>query len=193
MAEANRVRTEAGIELPYVDVGDPHGVPVLFLHGFTDSLRSFERLLPLLPRRMRALAVSLRGHGDATRPSSGYAMADFAADVESFIDRLDLDSVVLVGHSMGAAVAQRYAADHASRVRGVVLISARPDLRERPGAAELWTSTISRLTDPIDPAFVRGFSRVGEGAPEDYVEEMVLESLKVPARVWKAVFQAGLN
>ena len=55
---AGRVRLATGVELPYVEQGDPDGVPVLLLHGVTDSLRSWEPMLPHLPR----LAACRRDH-----------------------------------------------------------------------------------------------------------------------------------
>ena len=58
------------INLPCVD-GGRGGVPVVMLHGVTDSWRSFEPVLPHLPDDIRAIAVTLRGHGDAPKPESG--------------------------------------------------------------------------------------------------------------------------
>lgn len=103
------VRLSSRITLPYVEQGDPRGVPVLFLHGVTDSWRSFEPVLPHLPKSMRAFALTQRGHGDADRPAS-YRTRDFAADIAAFLDALELDSAVLVGHSMGTTNALRAAA-----------------------------------------------------------------------------------
>ncbi len=57
-----------GVKLPYTDQGEPSGIPMLLLHGGTDSWRSFERVLPHLPRSVHAFALSQRGHGDADRP-----------------------------------------------------------------------------------------------------------------------------
>jgi alpha-beta hydrolase superfamily lysophospholipase len=56
------------------------GVPVILLHGITDSWRSFEPVLPHLPASIRAFALSQRGHGDSERPAAGYHPRDFAAD-----------------------------------------------------------------------------------------------------------------
>src|SRR5215207_8668876 len=75
------VKLPSGVELPYIEQGDPSSVPVLFLHGYTDSWRSFEGVLPHLPRSIRAVAVTQRGHGDADRPFTGYDPRDFAADL----------------------------------------------------------------------------------------------------------------
>lgn len=73
-----------GVALPYVEHGDPSGIPVIFLHGVTDSWRSFESVLPLLSPSIHAFALSQCGHGNATRPMTGYSFRDFAMDVVAF-------------------------------------------------------------------------------------------------------------
>src|SRR3712207_5617296 len=90
LARAQRIRLPNGIELPYVEQGNADGVPVLFLHGYTDSWHSFEPLLPYFSPSTRVIALSLRGHGDATRPATGYAMADYAEDVTMVADALGI-------------------------------------------------------------------------------------------------------
>ena len=57
-----------GLRLPYVEQGHAAGVPVVLLHGITDSWRSYECVMPHLPPSMRAFALTQRGHGDADRP-----------------------------------------------------------------------------------------------------------------------------
>ena len=59
------VELPTGVTLQYVEQGDPAGIPVLLLHGATDSWRSFEPVLPHLPSSIRAFALTQRGHGDA--------------------------------------------------------------------------------------------------------------------------------
>jgi pimeloyl-ACP methyl ester carboxylesterase len=61
-----------GVRLEYVERGAPDGAPVIFLHGVTDSWRSFEGVLRLLPPYLRAFAVTTRGHGESSRPADGY-------------------------------------------------------------------------------------------------------------------------
>ena len=107
-----QIKLENGIVLPYMEQGDTDGVPVVFLHGGTDSWHSFEPLLPFLPSTIRAFSVTQRGHGDAGRPAAGYAMADFAADVRQFAEALDLRPIIVVGHSMGSMVGQKIALDY---------------------------------------------------------------------------------
>jgi non-heme chloroperoxidase len=190
--DVKRVELPNGVGLPYVERGGPTGVPVLFLHGFADSWRSFELVLPHLPASIHAFAVTQRGHGDASQPATGYGVRDFASDVVGFMDATRLRRVVLVGHSMGSAVAQRFAIDHPDRLLGLVLVSASPTLGGTGAAREFWDTTVSKLTDPVDPALVRGMteSMLVRPVPRPFLEAAISEGLKVPAFVWKATFEA---
>ena len=179
------------VELPYVDQGDPSGVPLLLVHGYADSWRSFELVLPHLPKSIRAIALTQRGHGDASRPMAGYRSHDFAADLAAFMDTLHLESAVIAGGSSGGFVARRFAIDYPERTLGLVLLGSPFILRDKPGVLELWESTVSKLTDPVDSDFVREFqqSTYTQPVPGAFLETMVRENLKVPARVWKATFE----
>jgi non-heme chloroperoxidase len=197
--ESSRVVTSVelpnGVTLPYVQQGDPLGAPLLMVHAFLDSWRSFELVLPHLPESIRAIALTQRGHGEASRVDSGYRFGDFASDLALFTDALELDAAVVAGHSAGGVVAQRFAIDHPRRTRGPVLIGSPLTLRHKPGLQELWNTTLSRLTDPIDPDFVRDFqtSALPGPVPEGFFEILVRESLKVPAHVWRSTFEGFLE
>jgi len=182
-----RVKLSTGVELPYVEQGDPAGVPVIFLHGFTDSWHSFELALPHLPQTVHAFALSHRGHGDADRPEGGYRPQDFAADVAAFVDALDLGPAVIAGHSMSSAITQRFALDYPERTLGLILIGVFASYHDKPMLVE-FLDVISQLEDPIDPNFVREFqeSTLAKPVPPAFLDTIVQESLKVPARVWKA-------
>jgi pimeloyl-ACP methyl ester carboxylesterase len=184
-----------GIKLPYVEQGDPAGIPVLLLHGVTDSWRSFERVLPHLPEWVRAFAVTQRGHGDADRPTTGYRTRDFAADIASFMDALELEQAIVVGHSMGSTNALRFAIDHPGRTRALMLVGTFASYRDNPAVVEFFDSAITPLADPIDPALARDFqqSTLAQPVPEAFFNTAVQESLKLPARVWRALFRAFLE
>ena len=169
------------------------GIPVLLLHGATDSWRSFERVLPHLPDSIRAIAVTQRGHGDSSRPEGGYRTSDFAADLVALMDELDLETAVIAGHCMGGSVAQRFALDYTERTQGLVLAGTFPTMRGNRDVQELWNSYVSTMTDPVDRCFVVRFQEgtLAQSVPERFFETVIQESLKVPARVWRAVF-AGL-
>ncbi|MBE7549979.1 MAG: alpha/beta hydrolase [Anaerolineales bacterium] len=189
-----RVKLSSGVELPYVEQGDPAGVPVIFLHGITDSWHSFEPVLPHLPGSVHVFALSQRGHGDADCPETGYHPRDFAADLAAFMDALELGPAVIAGHSMGSTIAQRFALDYPGCTRGLVLIGSCPTFRGNAGLVELWEVAVSQLEDPIDPDFVREFqeSTLAQPVPPAFLDTVVQESLKLPARVWRAVLLQAL-
>lgn len=180
-----------GLSLPYAERGDPDGRPVLLLHGYTDSWRSFEGVMPHFPAAIRAIAPTQRGHGDAGRPASGYRPQDFADDLVRFMDARGLDRAVIVGHSMGSAIAQRVTLDHPDRVTGLVLVGSFATARGNPGVAELWNDAVATLKDPVDPSFVQAFQRstLARPVPPGLLDVVVAESLKTPARVWRAALE----
>jgi non-heme chloroperoxidase len=183
------------VSLPYVEQGDPSGVPVILLHAIADSWRSFEPVLSKLTRSIHAFALTQRGHGDASRPARGYHPRDFAVDLAAFMDQIQLEAAVLVGGSSGGFVARRFAIDHPERTLGLVFLGSPASLSDKPGVLEMWDSTISRLTDPISPDLVREFAggTVIKSVPQAFFETIVRENLKAPARVWKATFNGLLE
>ncbi|MFP5356471.1 MAG: alpha/beta fold hydrolase, partial [Gemmatimonadota bacterium] len=118
----SRVRLGTGVELEVLERGRADGEPVLFLHGFTDSRFSYERVLAHLPPGIRAIVPSQRGHGDSERPACCYTVTDFASDAMALLDALGVRRATVVGHSMGSFVAQRIAIDFPERVSRLVLV-----------------------------------------------------------------------
>lgn len=183
------------ITLSYAEQGASAGIPMLLLHGFAGSWRSFELVLSHLSDSVHAFAITQRGHVNASAPQSGYRLDDFAGDVTAFMDALHLEHAVIVGHSMGAAVAQRLAVDHPDRVLGLVLMGASLAALGDPDLQAFWDSTLSKLTDPIDPTFVRGFidTTLAQSVPPEFFEVIMQDAQAVPARVWKEAFKRRLE
>jgi pimeloyl-ACP methyl ester carboxylesterase len=180
-----------GLELPYVEHGDPDGVPVVLLHAWLDSRRCFNQLLAALPERIHAFAFDQRGHGDASKPADGYGLRDFADDVGAFMDAVGLHTAVLVGASSGGYVAQRFAVDEPGRTLGLALLGSPRSLRgPRPAFADV----VATLEDPIDAALVRELNEgmLRRELPEPIIAQLCEENLKVPARVWRDAFEGLL-
>lgn len=182
--QVHTVRLATGVRLAFVRHGDPSGVPVLLLHPWSESLGCFDRLLPSLPATMHALAMDQRGHGDADKPAGGYALTDFAADVEAFLDATGLRSAVLLGSSSGGYVAQQVAIGIPDRVTGLVLVGSPRSLLGRPSFAD----EVERLVDPVDRAWVERslewFPRFHD-VPGWYLQDRVDDGVRAPAHVWR--------
>jgi pimeloyl-ACP methyl ester carboxylesterase len=134
--------------------------------------------------------VTQRGHGDADRPASGYRVEDFTADVAAFMDTIRLEAAVIVASSSASPTAQRFAAEHPRRTLGLVFIGAPRSLGDKPGVAR-FLDEVRGLSDPIDPAYVREFveATVSRPVPPVFLEMVIAENLKVPARVWRATLE----
>lgn len=179
-----------GPRLEYVEQGEPSGTPVLMLHGYSDSWRSFAPVFPYLPPSIRAIAISQRGHGDSARPAAGYGMGAFAADAAAVLDVLGVPRAFVVGHSMGARIAEWLAAGHPGRVLGLALAGAFAPGEPSAGVCELDTA-VAGVSDPVEPEFVRAFQAATAAGPlpEGLLGTAVAESLKVPAVVWQMALQ----
>lgn len=181
-----RIELANGIVMPYLEQGDGQGVPVVLLHAVADSLRAFEPMLPHLSDAIHAFVPSQRGHGNASRPASGYRVEDFTDDLSMFMDALGIAAAVVVGGSSGGLAARRFAIDHPKRTLGLAMLGCPLALGDKPRAREMWESTFSKLVDPIDPEMVREFAEatMAPSVPKEFVEILIAESLKPPAHVW---------
>ncbi len=117
-------RTVDGTRVRMIDSGN--GTPVVFIHGIGASVYAWRHALPpVVAAGYRVIAFDNRGFGFSEKPSpGGYHNADYARLVVALLDSLGIASAVLVGHSMGGAIAAEVALAHPDRVRGMVLIDA---------------------------------------------------------------------
>lgn len=194
IADCSFVRTADGLRFAYLEQGEREGPAVLMLHGFTDSHRSFDLLRPHCPESWRVIAMTQRGHGKSDKPQGDYAIAEMAEDVYRFLDALGVERAVIVGHSMGAAVALFAAAQRPERVAGLVLLGAFASFGDNPAMAEL-AAEVQTLSDPVDPEFIQAFqeSTFAEPIPQRFLETVIGESMRCPAHVWRGALKAQLD
>lgn len=171
-----RVRRDAAeVGQRDVDVGDGlhlhvvssgHGAPVLMLHGFTGSSETWAPLREALGARFATLAVDLPGHGRSGAPEDPgrYALGRLAGDIARVLDAFGVERAAVLGYSLGARAALRFALDHPARVAALVLESVSPGIVD-PGerAARLASDTV--LADAIEREGVARFVDLWEQWP----------------------------
>ena len=116
----------SGLRIRVVEGGDPHGEPLLMLHGWGASAFSFRHAFDRLGRQgARVVAADLRGFGLSEKPiaAGSYSAAKYREDIEQLFDALGFQRAHIVGHSMGGGMALQYALERPERVRGLALIS----------------------------------------------------------------------
>jgi pimeloyl-ACP methyl ester carboxylesterase len=146
MQEAKMIRAKGnGIEIQLA-VWDGGDTPILCVHGLTANSRCWDVVVRPLMGRHRVLSVDLRGRGLSDKPASGYSEEHHLRDLKCVIDDLQLDRIVLMGHSLGGYISLGLAARHPERVTGLILMDGGGDL-----SPEYW----DRVTAAIKPAIDR--------------------------------------
>ena len=110
-----------GHELSYVDTGS--GPVALFIHGLLGSRRNWAHLVDSIDADHRVLAPDLFGHGASAKPMGDYSLGAHAATMRDLLDRLEVDRVTLVGHSLGGGIALQFCYLFPERVERLVLVS----------------------------------------------------------------------
>src|SRR5689334_14667019 len=95
-----------GTRFAYIDEGS--GSPILLIHGWSGSLRWWNRNIAELARNHRVVAFDFRGHGSSEKTESGHTMSRYAQDVHDLVEGLGLERPVMAGWSMGSIVLWKY-------------------------------------------------------------------------------------
>ncbi len=119
-------KLDDGRTMHYRDMGDPNGAPVLFFHSIICGTELTEHAIDTCTRAgIRIIAPSLPGYWKSS-PNPGVRREDLlkanAADCVALLRSLNIDQVVTMGHIVGAASAQAFAAYHPNLVKGVVMV-----------------------------------------------------------------------
>jgi non-heme chloroperoxidase len=119
------VTVKDGTRLHYIEQG--RGQPLVLIPGWSQTAAMYDAQLTSLSSRYRVIALDMRGHGESSKPESGYRMARLAQDTHEFLEAMNLREVYLGGHSMGCSVIWSYW-DHykGDRLAKLVLIDQAP-------------------------------------------------------------------
>ena len=161
--------------------GPVKGPAIVCVHGLTANHTCWASVADLLSPARRLIAYDLRGRGESDKPEKGYSLALHNEDLEGLLDHFGLTKAVLVGHSLGAHIALRFAATHSERVSKLVLVDGGIDVR-----AEVLDSlrpAINRLgvefpSLDIFLGFVRALPMF-EGRWNDYLERYFRYDIEV--------------
>lgn len=114
--------TVNGVRLHYVKAGS--GEPLVLLHGWPQTWREWNVMIPELAKHYTVIAPDMRGFGDSDKPSSGYDKRTVAEDIYQLVNYLGFDEINLVGHDIGMMVAYEYASAYPSKVRKLAMLEA---------------------------------------------------------------------
>jgi pimeloyl-ACP methyl ester carboxylesterase len=172
------------------------GQSILFLHGVWAGLRYFEPQLTALSEERRTIALDFRGHGRSEKTEQGHTVRQYARDVHEFLIQCNLDDVVLVGWSMGAAVTWEYVDQFGTgRVRGLVNIDSEPsplqqgdDQFGRLGLEELSSVFVDIQTDHLELIERQIQLLLKESPPRELEMMMFDEASRTPPPIKSAIY-----
>ena len=189
-AMKKKVQLANGVTLAYVELGNPEGEPLLLLHGYTDSSRTWSLVAPYLGK-YRLLMPDQRGHGASDAPECCYSANQYAFDAKLFMDAMGVKRAHVIGHSLGSMVAIALAAEHPDRVRSIGLIGSTALVPVKRGD---WLFEESHaLKWPLDPnsQFMRDWHPANQPTPVDpiFAEAVRNEYMTIPRHVWRGVMR----
>lgn len=126
MTELQSLRLSTGVDLDVAITGDPTHPPVILLHGFPESHRTWRHIAPDLARDHYVIAPDQRGFARSSKPQGvdSYTPDKIIADLLALADQLKIDRFTLVGHDWGGAIAWMAALQHPDRIERLVIVNA---------------------------------------------------------------------
>ena len=124
--DQQRVDLATGVELDVIVAGHPTNPPIILLHGFPESHRTWRHQIPDLARDHFVLAPDQRGYAGSSKPVGvdHYTPDKLVADILALADRFDIGRFTLVGHDWGGAIAWMAALQHPDRVARLIILNA---------------------------------------------------------------------
>ncbi|HCV44422.1 MAG TPA: alpha/beta hydrolase [Bacteroidetes bacterium] len=143
----------------YVEVGNPSGMPVVFVHGFPFSHVMWTPQLDVVGKHHRAIAYDVRGHGDSYVGTGQYTMEGHVDDLVALLDHLQIQKAVIVGLSMGGYIALRALERNPERFRAAVLCDTRSEADGNEGKLKRFTA-INAIKRDGSAVFADGFVKI---------------------------------
>src|SRR4030095_13042030 len=110
-----------GVNFQVAEVGNPEGIPLVFIHGFPFDQTMWEPQLKALPHSFRAFTYDLRGHGKSEMGDGQYTVELFVDDLMALLDYFQIAKAILCGLSLGGYIALRAAERNGDRIRSLLL------------------------------------------------------------------------
>lgn len=123
-----------GIKLRYEVTGNGP-TAIVWTHGIGSSHHYWDEVLPQFSG-FRHVSYDVRGMGESEGTDGAVSLEMWAADLNALLEEIGVERAVIAGHSMGGAIAQRFAIDYPAKVQGLLLLST--SSRVGPAASEFW-------------------------------------------------------
>ena len=167
----------------------PPAQPLVLVHAWGESRRSFDRLIKLFPESIAPIAIELPGDPNTRLDGADYSVKGLAGFLATQLEIISLSSTgspkpAVLGSSSGGYLAQQLAADYPDVLSALILVGSPISLRGKP----VFSSEVEQLTDPVDVDWVRksfGWFPLHQPVPASYIDDRVRDGAAIRAQVWR--------
>lgn len=170
------------------------GSPIVLLHGLGDEADTWQYVFPLLAERHSVIAFDLPGFGRSDKPRRAYTLAFYAQTLDALLKELQIKQARLVGHSLGAAIVQRFALAHPEAVERLVLVGGCLPIEQHAPASSSWLFLTPGLGELIYTSLRRSQAGAYDTLRPYYFDLDALPQEQrdfLNQRVWARVWSSG--
>ncbi len=181
------VALPTGIKMKYVEMGQPDGEALIFLHGMTDNSRSWSLIAPYFTDKYHVFMLDQRGHGETDKPDLRmYPVSLYASDLAAFMEAKGIAKANIVGHSLGSMIAQAFAINYPEKTNRVVLESSALVNADTLGR-ELYDTVVGFGDNPPSDEFMAAWYENPNPVDQDFLKREMAESQSIPPYAWRAI------
>jgi 2-hydroxy-6-oxonona-2,4-dienedioate hydrolase len=137
-----------GIKTRFVQAGNVSNPPLVMLHGTAGSLENFAANIASHAQHFNCIAFDMIGSGMTAKPDYDYETEHYVAHAVDVFEALDIEKASIIGLSLGARVASRFAIDHPEKVEKLILLSATAYFPARPIQGDIKGSRAAAAANP---------------------------------------------
>ncbi len=186
------VKSADGVSIVYQVKGK--GSPALvFVHGWSCDKSYWDPQVSHFAKRDKVVTIDLAGHGESGQERENWTVEAFGADVAAVVNHLDLEQVILIGHSMGGPVVIEAARQIPERVIGVVGVDTFGDINRKnpqPSTGDRLARFRTNFVEAVRPMVKSMFL---EKSDPKLVEKIVLDMSSAPSRVGIGAMEGMFN
>lgn len=158
----------------YIERGEGDDT-IIFVHGFISTHRWWLPTLERLSDNFHAYAIDIRATGESEQIESGHTLAQYAHDLQQFVEAQKIEKFTLVGHSMGGAVAMQYALHHQDHLNALVLVDPAASSGTKIDQATTdWINSVQGQREGQQMIVLGAFATPPTG---DYLEQLVSDAV----------------
>ena len=141
-----------GIDVSFWERGARGNHALILIHGLGDCARSWDYFAQAMADRFRVISLDSRGHGESDKSlGEKYSLDDYERDVQILVEKLELGSLILVGHGNGGRIALSYTQNNPDKIRGLVIADS--NIEPKGGSSRFFPLDIkcSLSDDSLEP------------------------------------------